>query len=108
MLPHAEYLASLPRKRMAVGVVYRDEADRVLLVAPTYKDGWTLVGGTVEVDEGPSGAAARETYEELGLELPIGRPLVIRWMPPGPDDDPIVRSYRGSKGVVPLADAALW
>lgn len=92
-----EFLASLPRKRMAVGVIFRDSEHRVLLVEPTYRDRWQLPGGVVEADESPATAATREVAEELGLDLPIGRPLVIRWLGPT-DDDPhgvVVFDYDG-------------
>lgn len=77
-----DYLMSLPSKRMAVGVIFCDDQDRILIVFPTYRDRWQLPGGVVEADESPAGAAAREVEEELGLDLHIGRPLVIRWLPP--------------------------
>lgn len=81
-----EYLESLPRRRAAVGVIFRDDADRVLLVAPTYKDGWILPGGVVEADESPATGAAREVTEELGLSVPIGRLLGLGWNAPSGED----------------------
>jgi 8-oxo-dGTP diphosphatase len=81
----AGYGATLPRKRMAAGVLLRDGAERVLLVEPTYKDYWDLPGGAVEADESPYDAAVREVTEELGIVVTPGRMLVVDWVPPLPD-----------------------
>lgn len=74
---YAAFLQSLPRKRMAAGALFRDADGRILLVKPAYKDGWDLPGGVVEEDESPKAACRREVREELGLELAIGRLLVV-------------------------------
>jgi 8-oxo-dGTP diphosphatase len=76
------YSATLPRKRMAAGVLLRDGAGRVLLVEPTYKDHWELPGGAVEADESPYDAAIREVTEELGIVVAPGPMLVVDWVPP--------------------------
>jgi 8-oxo-dGTP pyrophosphatase MutT (NUDIX family) len=77
-------MATLPRKRMGSGVLFRDAADRMLLVEPVYKDYWELPGGVVEGDESPFDAARREVTEELGLVISPGRLLVVDWVPPRP------------------------
>ncbi|WP_431924251.1 NUDIX domain-containing protein [Amycolatopsis tucumanensis] len=77
LLPFDEYVAALPRKRMAAGVLFRDDAGRVLLVEPSYKPYWDLPGGTVDAEESPWAAATREVREELGIERPRGDLLVI-------------------------------
>ncbi|WP_196812371.1 NUDIX hydrolase [Nocardia sp. CNY236] len=79
----AEFVAQLPGKRMGAGALFVDELDRVLLVEPTYKDHWELPGGVVEAGESPYAAAVREIREELDLVVPIGRLLVVDWVPPG-------------------------
>ncbi|BBB01704.1 putative ATP/GTP-binding protein [Actinacidiphila reveromycinica] len=70
---------------VAAGVLLFDDADRVLLVDPTYKPGWEFPGGIVERGESPSRAGHREVAEELGIELPGGLDLlVVDWEPPQP------------------------
>ncbi|MFG2044025.1 NUDIX domain-containing protein [Dactylosporangium sp. NPDC048998] len=77
--------ATLPRKRMGSGVLFRDAVNRILLVGPAYKNYWELPGGVVEGDESPYDAARREVGEELGLAMSPGRLLVVDWVPPRPD-----------------------
>ncbi|HEV7706876.1 MAG TPA: NUDIX hydrolase [Asanoa sp.] len=83
----AAHIAGLARVRAAAGVVFRDVGDRVLLVKPTYKPGWEVPGGAVEVDESPLAAARREIREELGVAFPVGRLLVVDWVAAAPPWD---------------------
>ncbi|MBM9507479.1 NUDIX hydrolase [Actinacidiphila acididurans] len=70
---------------VAAGVLLFDDADRVLLVDPTYKPGWEFPGGVVERGESPTRAGHREVAEELGIELTRGLELlVVDWEPPQP------------------------
>jgi 8-oxo-dGTP pyrophosphatase MutT (NUDIX family) len=80
-LPFDEYVRSLDRKRMSAGVLFRDAVDRVLLVQPSYKPQWEIPGGAVDAGEPPWTAAVREVREELGLDRPVGRLLVIDYQP---------------------------
>ena len=80
----AAFYASLATKRVGAGLVCRDERDRILLVQPTYKPGWEIPGGAVEADESPAAAARREAREELGVDVPVGRLLVVDWLPARP------------------------
>jgi 8-oxo-dGTP diphosphatase len=83
-VPVTAFDLALPRKRMASTVLFFDEADRVLLVEPTYVDFLELPGGAVELDESPRQAAVREVAEELGLDREPGRLLGVDWVPPRP------------------------
>jgi 8-oxo-dGTP pyrophosphatase MutT (NUDIX family) len=67
------------RPRVAAGVLFLDETDRVLLVVPSYKDFLDLPGGYVEPGESPRAAARREVREELAIEPPVGLLLVADW-----------------------------
>ncbi|WP_406634690.1 NUDIX domain-containing protein [Amycolatopsis sp. WGS_07] len=73
--------ARFPRKNAAAGVLARDEHGRVLFVCPTYKPFLEIPGGVVEDDESPLAACRREVREELGIDLPVGRLLLVDWMP---------------------------
>ncbi|WP_030203408.1 NUDIX hydrolase [Streptomyces sp. NRRL S-87] len=79
---YAAYIASLPRVLAGAAALFRDAEGRVLLVEPNYREGWALPGGTIESDRGesPRQAARRETAEEIGLDLPLGRLLAVDWV----------------------------
>jgi 8-oxo-dGTP pyrophosphatase MutT (NUDIX family) len=81
------YIASVTRVRAAAGVILQDQAGRVLVVHPTYKDVWEVPGGMVEPDESPADACTREVREELGLSLPTGALLCVDWVPASPPWD---------------------
>jgi 8-oxo-dGTP pyrophosphatase MutT (NUDIX family) len=53
----------------------------VLLVDCTYKDPWEIPGGSVDAGESPRAACERELQEELGWSGPVGRLLVVDWLP---------------------------
>ncbi|WP_327256003.1 NUDIX hydrolase [Streptomyces sp. NBC_01244] len=77
----ATYIASLPRVLAGAAALFRDDRGRVLLVEPNYREGWALPGGTIESDTGesPRTAARRESAEEIGIDLPLGRLLAVDW-----------------------------
>jgi len=62
------YQQTLPRKRVAAGCLLFDASGRLLIVNPTYKDGWEIPGGVVEANESPLDGCVREMREELGIE----------------------------------------
>ena len=74
--------SALPKKRLIAHVLMRDAHDRVLLCETQFKKDWELPGGIVEPLEPPRLGAAREVREELGIDLKVGRLLVVDWMPP--------------------------
>lgn len=71
--------------RVAAGVLFTDDQDRILMVVPTYKDYLDIPGGYVEHGETPYQAAQREVFEELGIKPPIGRLLVADWWQDSPE-----------------------
>lgn len=72
-----EFSATLARKRIGSGALITDPTGRVLMVEPTYKENWEVPGGAVENDETAYDACRRECHEELGLDVAVGRLLVI-------------------------------
>ncbi|MEU0564756.1 NUDIX hydrolase [Nonomuraea sp. NPDC005983] len=111
----AEGNAKQARKRVGADVLIRDEHGRILLVDPKYKPDWDLPGGMAEANESPAAAARREIKEELGLDLEIGRLLVVDWVPPhAPWDDSLMFIFDGgtiatdlSRSIVPMDDEIL-
>ena len=55
----------------SVTVLPVDDAGRLLLVRHAHGGLWGVVGGGVDVDEHPAGAAVRETREETGYDVEI-------------------------------------
>jgi 8-oxo-dGTP diphosphatase len=94
--PHDDFYSRIPKRRMGAGVLFVNAAGDPLLVEPTYKPSWEIPGGIVEAGEDPRACATREVEEELGLEVVIGRMLVIdhRTDPP-PKGDSIMTIYDG-------------
>jgi 8-oxo-dGTP diphosphatase len=78
----ARYPDGLPAKRMAAAALLLSEDGRLLIVKPLYDDYWLLPGGVVERDESPRRGCARETLEELGLELVPLRLLCVDYTHP--------------------------
>lgn len=76
-VPRKEYFSKLYKLPMAVGILLFNNENKVLLLKPTYRDGWLIPGGMVEDSESPMVALKREIKEELGLDLPVGNLLCI-------------------------------
>ncbi len=89
-----DWHASLPGVVVTAAGLIGDDAGRVLVVKPNYRDYWTLPGGICEFRETPQAGCAREVAEEIGLALRVGRLLAVDWRPPlavyGPDARPSV------------------
>ena len=62
-----DWLDSLPKKTVATGLYVFDEQGKMLIVKPSYKEGWSVPGGVCESLESPTEALIREVREELGL-----------------------------------------
>ncbi|MFD2791960.1 NUDIX domain-containing protein [Promicromonospora vindobonensis] len=79
--PHQWY-AQLAAFHAAAALFITDDAGRVLLVKPNYRDHWSLPGGYVDLHEAPHQAAERELREELHLDVTAGVLLVVDWASP--------------------------
>jgi len=74
----AGLLAGRHARIEGANVLATDDAGRILVVRTTYGgQQWMLPGGRVERGETPHAAAARETREETGLEVVVGRLLLV-------------------------------
>jgi len=81
--------------RVAAGVLFFDDDNRVLLVDPSYKQGLEVPGGFVEPGESPRAACIREVREELGIQPPVGDLLVVDWAPADDEGDKILFLFDG-------------
>lgn len=69
LLSDEEYFSNLPKKHIGAVVLIFNQNHQLLIVKPSYKDGWSVPGGGVNIDETPMIAALRETKEEVNLDL---------------------------------------
>ena len=73
----------IPRIPASAGALLYDRDDRLLIVKPNYKSGWTIPGGMMEADgETPWEACRREVAEETGLVVETGRLVVVDFLRP--------------------------
>jgi 8-oxo-dGTP diphosphatase len=74
-----------PAIPVSAGALIFDRADRLLILKPTYKSGWTIPGGVMEADgETPWQACQREVREETGIEVSHGQLACMDFRPPRP------------------------
>ncbi|WP_447005877.1 NUDIX domain-containing protein [Saccharothrix isguenensis] len=76
--------------RMAAGALFVDNQDRILLVHKTYRNGWDIPGGYVDIGESPAAACRRELREELDLDREPQRLLVVDWAPKDREGDKVL------------------
>ena len=75
----------LPAIPASAGALIFDRADRLLILKPTYKSGWTIPGGVMEADgETPWEACRREVREECGIEVRRARLACMDFRRPKP------------------------
>jgi ADP-ribose pyrophosphatase YjhB (NUDIX family) len=74
----------VPRIPASAGALIFDAGGHFLILKPTYKDGWTIPGGQVEVGESPWEACRREVREECGLAIERGRLVCVDFLSPKP------------------------
>ncbi|HET9647142.1 MAG TPA: NUDIX hydrolase [Microlunatus sp.] len=73
-----------PTVLASAGALVRGRKGRLLILKPTYKGGWTVPGGVIEIGESPWEACRRETKEECGLDITAGRLVCVDFLRPRP------------------------
>ena len=102
-VPPELYYAQLARVRQGAGALITTPDGRVMMYDVTYRDYLELPGGAVETGETPPAACARECREELGIDIAVGRLLVLDHQTgEGGRGDSVMFVYDG--GVVDEAD----
>lgn len=66
-----------PAKRIGTGAWLENSRGELLIAKPSYKKGWTLIGGMVDQNESPLDCVIRETHEEIGILLEATRFALI-------------------------------
>jgi 8-oxo-dGTP diphosphatase len=75
----------LPMIPVSAGALIFDSTGRLLILKPTYKEGWTIPGGVMEADgETPWDACRREVREECGIDVRAGRLACTDFRPARP------------------------
>jgi 8-oxo-dGTP diphosphatase len=74
----------VPRIPASAGALIWDERERLLILKPTYKKGWTIPGGQIDPGESPWDACRREVREECGLAVEHGRLVCVDFRPARP------------------------
>lgn len=103
-------MSDTPTHSVACVGVAVDEQGRVLVIQRRDTDAWEPPGGVLELDEAPNEGAAREVFEETGVQVEIDRLVsVYKNMP-----NAIVtlvfrcRPTAGEAGPTDEASAAVW
>ena len=79
-----ELPVGVPTIPASAGALVRGHKGRLLILKPTYKGGWTVPGGVIEIGESPWEACRRETKEECGLDVTSGRLVCVDFLHPRP------------------------
>jgi 8-oxo-dGTP diphosphatase len=65
----SNYINSLPKKPIGAAAIIFNSKKELLIVKPSYREGWLVPGGTVDALESPDMACIREIKEEVGLDI---------------------------------------
>ncbi|NYI06899.1 NUDIX domain-containing protein [Allostreptomyces psammosilenae] len=70
-----------PRRRLDCATLFTDRHGAVVIVRHPHHDAYTLPTGTADAEEEPHRAAMRGVRTTLGLDLSVGRLLVVDYVP---------------------------
>ncbi|MFZ3468427.1 NUDIX domain-containing protein [Streptomyces sp. 4.24] len=101
-----EYGASRAALWTGAVVLVTDADGRVLVQSVDYRRDRLLPGGAVDAGESPAAAAAREMYEELGIEGRYPRGLAVDWIPADTPGMPPGMGFPGE--ILHVFDGGTW
>lgn len=101
-----EYGASRATLWTGAVVLVTDTDGRVLVQSVDYRSDRLLPGGAVDAGEAPAAAAAREMYEELGVEGRYPRCLAVDWIPADAPGMPSGMRFPGE--ILHVFDGGTW
>lgn len=105
MTPEA-YSASRAALWTGAVVLVTDTDGRVLVQSVDYRPDRLLPGGAVDAGEAPAAAAAREVYEELGVDGRYPRGLAVDWIPADAPGFPPEMRFPGE--ILHVFDGGTW
>ncbi|MFB6520167.1 NUDIX domain-containing protein [Streptomyces sp. NPDC056401] len=101
-----EYGASRATLWTGAVVLVTDGDGRILVQSVDYRPDRLLPGGAVDAGEAPAAAAAREVYEELGVEGRYPRGLAVDWIPADAPGMPPGMGFPGE--ILHVFDGGTW
>ena len=74
------WLNTLAKRHTASGAFIFNEKNQLLILKPSYKDGWNLPGGVTDEFESPYKTIIRECKEETNLDIQIQQLVLIDYV----------------------------
>ena len=71
ILCRQKWMETLAKRHTSSGAFIFNEQNQLLILKPSYKDGWNLPSGITEVHESPYQTVIRECKEETNLNIEI-------------------------------------
>ena len=92
---------TIPTFQASAGALLWDRRGRLLVLRPSYKDGWTLPGGMLEAEESPWEGCRREVAEECGIHVDSGHLVAVDTRPARPGRRATALRYLFDCGLLP-------
>ena len=74
------WLETLAKRHSASGAFIFNEKNQLLILKPSYKEGWNLPGGVTDKFESPYQTVIRECKEETNLDIQIKELVLIDYI----------------------------
>ncbi len=69
IMPQISYIESLHKKVVGAACVLENEQKEILIMKPSYREGWLIPGGVLLPMESPKEGCVRKTKEEVGITI---------------------------------------